>query len=1219
MAIDFVEDAPAIDFQPDETKLESGLVEPKPSYFKPVPYSGGAFESPAPLDLVRDPKMVSEGLYNTLAKTGSSLISPGSAALGALAPVQALRIPPAAYFGVKGAEAAGTGIGEMIAQPPKTAGEAVERGGDVAAQLLMAGGPVAEVVDSAYKNPKTGEVTAGPTHVEAAAEQGVKAPEAKEARETKDFGFIVEDPKTGATEFKTRPETEPIAKVSGQLIQEPERPGQPHSDDIAAPGTDKPLSESKVPPAVQEQGTQPEVLSVGKAEGGGEAPPAPATAEPTTEPPKPQGEAGLVGMGGALAEGEIVQGTALKNATADLERVGIGLPEAYPTVRQNMAKAWIKSGEVEAKSPGAGKALADDLIQNPERGLTDEDSALLLRHKVELWNKLNDAAERTNKGTPKERAAAQAEHAALAEQYGNLLDAVKFRGSQWGREGRWRQAMAKEDYDFASTDGMNRYFRSETGKDMTPEQTTQAAKRAKVVKVAQDSLQKTTTALSNEIDRVDMTAAEKRALDAASKTVRENAIRVSEAENKQRVAKTVREKKTADLQADAAKKALKVANDVSRKAASALAEAENKARSAEAERQNAEQKVQEDAENRAKKAIEELHKQNAIRLAKQDVENRKSGVRSEESRKVQEQANQRALEAAEKAIRDKAVAEAKAANAKRIKDSERSKSTADVQLKASQKALDAAQMVSRKAAAKLAEAERKSQADPLKRVWDKAKEYLDQNQGVLGSMDQMIQKVATDLGLKREQVIRMMAQNKKIKFLTEEAFRKQQNVRILQGQAKQWVRNLTTPGWLKALSSIPRFMFNMKVGAGLHGFVPLGTHAPMVVFQPKFWEVYTKNYGKMQRMVFDTAYHERMVQDLVRDPNYTKAQQAGLVNNPFEQEELAQSPVGGKVAEIAPGFAEGWNRVTGAGNRGYSILKFLRQDMFNQAWDKLPKTQQIPEVAKGIATAINHSTGVTKAPAPKYAHIFLFAPRLEASRVAWLAVDPAKALITFSRWNKATPGEKAFARYVIQEKAWVAGTMFGLLALCQGMLSATGSKQKINLTDPTAGDFLHFKIAGLDISYGNPMISMAKLPLRVGMVGARGQGGKLAKVIPPDERAYDVLGRYARSQASPFAGLGADLTFRQDPTGRPLPSSNQPVPIRLRKQGVQPYSWKEFATETVLPIPAQEAVKDVWKYGLGMSDKQIEEYMKAFAKTSFMAETGARVYQDKTVPPTASQ
>ena len=72
----------------------------------------------------------------------------------------------------------------------------------------------------------------------------------------------------------------------------------------------------------------------------------------------------------------------------------------------------------------------------------------------------------------------------------------------------------------------------------------------------------------------------------------------------------------------------------------------------------------------------------------------------------------------------------------------------------------------------------------------------------------------------------------------------------------------------------------------------------------------------------------------------------------------------------------------------------------------------------------------------------------------------------------------------------------------------------------------------------------------------------------------------------------------------------RPVPARLKKQGVKPYTWPEFWTEQMLPIPAEEAVKEVWKTGLGMSDDQVRQMRKAMATIAIMSATGARLSDD---------
>jgi hypothetical protein len=342
----------------------------------------------------------------------------------------------------------------------------------------------------------------------------------------------------------------------------------------------------------------------------------------------------------------------------------------------------------------------------------------------------------------------------------------------------------------------------------------------------------------------------------------------------------------------------------------------------------------------------------------------------------------------------------------------------------------------------------------------------------------------------------------------------------------------------------------------------------------------------------------------MRDDLYITANRAGLVNNPFVYEDYN-----------SPDTAKYFGKLTGIGNRGYTVLKILRQKMFNQHWNNLPKTAQIPEMAQALADGINHATGVVKGRAPTGTSLALFAPRLEASRVMWLAGDPIKAVDTMLRWKDATQGEKYFAMNQLKEKAWVAGTAMGLLALNQGFLSATGSDQKINLTDPFKSDFLKFKAAGMTFSYGNPMITMARLPLRL-FVNIKNEG-KLNKIIYEDENVATTLFEYVRSQMSPFAGTTTDLAIGRDFMRRPLPRAGfgllpgkTNIPKRLRAEGVKPYTWPEYASEQLAMIPLQEALKEVWGKGMGMDRKSMEQATKALATIIVMGGTGARVGED---------
>ncbi len=913
-----------------------------------------------------------------------------------------------------------------------------------------------------------------------------------------DGNFIAEQPKT--TEVPSASEVSKTAEVHGD-VRPHEEPAQAVPEQVSSTGVQPPTQE------VPQEGQARVLLSPEEQEFQNQLKENERRTKEIGDQLESQKGGQLTGMGGALAEGEILQGTALKNAVGDMERVGLDLAEAYPTVRHDMAKAWVKGGEIAAKDPTAGRKLADDLITNPERGMTDDDSALLLRHKVDVFNAMNDAAERTHVGDKASRAAAEAEHSKLSEHYLQLLDAIRFRGSQWGREGRWRQALAKEDYDFESVDSANRYHRARTGRDLTPEQREQAEQKVTPVKEAGNAENVASQKMTEHIrSKRTVPDAEKAALDAAWKTVREAAARMAEGENKTRVENVVRDLETAGVQKGASSKALTDSVNV---------------------------------------------------------------------------------------LRDRAIKLADADNASRVAETAGKKKVSDVQVKASQKALDAAADTVRKAAVAAAKEAQKRQADPSIAVWEKANEYLDKG---IDSFDDIRHKIATDLGMDVKKVTRLLLNDKRAKTLADDLWKKQQASRQLKQEARRWLTNLEVPKYQKALQSIPRILFGLKVG--FHGTVAMGTHAPFVAFQPRFWKTYVQDFGKMYKMVADPAYYEMQRQDLVRRKNYITARRGGLVNDPHQFEDFN-----------SPDTAKYFGKLSGMGNRGYTVLKILRQDMFDQMWDKLPKTAQIPEISEAISDGLNHATGVVKGRAPRGTSTLLFAPRLEASRAAWLAVDPARAGKTFLDWKNATPGEKAFAINQVKEKAWVAGTLFSMLALNQGFLSATKSDQNINFDDPFRSDWLKFKAAGMNISYGNAMITMARLPVQMYRIRDR-DSGKLRNLIHPDEDTYSLLGKYVRSQLSPFAGLMAALWTKADYANRPLPSSNAPVPKRLRAQGIEPYTWPEFWSEQLAPIPAQEAMKEVWRTGMGMSPDQVKQMMKAMSTIAVMGATGARLTDD---------
>jgi 3D (Asp-Asp-Asp) domain-containing protein len=169
-----------------------------------------------------------------------------------------------------------------------------------------------------------------------------------------------------------------------------------------------------------------------------------ATASGTPKAPNPY-------AGQAVAQ-ETLKGetTSLKNAAAEAETKALGLPELTKQDEQEMNAAMDRAKATSAEDPTAGQRLAESIIANPRRSLTGDESALLLKYKTDLFNSLNKMSEGLTIGSPEQKFEKGLAYDNASKAYRDLLQAIKDRGSEWGREGRWRQALLSQDYTFAT-------------------------------------------------------------------------------------------------------------------------------------------------------------------------------------------------------------------------------------------------------------------------------------------------------------------------------------------------------------------------------------------------------------------------------------------------------------------------------------------------------------------------------------------------------------------------------------------------------------------------------------------------------------------------------------------------------------------------------------------------------------------------------------------------
>ncbi len=483
-------------------------------------------------------------------------------------------------------------------------------------------------------------------------------------------------------------------------------------------------------------------------------------------------------------------------------------------------------------------------------------------------------------------------------------------------------------------------------------------------------------------------------------------------------------------------------------------------------------------------------------------------------------------------------------------------------------------------------------------IWKRAKDYLESGED---DFDDIRHKIATDTGLPVSEVTKRLAGPKRIRVITNDMYSKMAQRRALVDQAKYWIKKQAMPGWERFLRQIPRIFFADKVFG--HGTVGMITHAGINMFNPADWATYWPKFFEQYKLIGwhdQGAYHEMAMQDLQRDPYYVTARRAGLANAVNKSMDDYEKGAMGKIGLV--------------GNRGFDALKIYRQARFSQEWAKTPASMRTPEYAKALADGINHATGYVKANFPTVANSVIFAPKLEGSRWAYLIGDPVKDGKTFANWSSASDGAKAAAIRNTKEKALIAGTYIGLLAANEGLLTATGSKQKINFTDPKKPDFLAFKAAGYQLGIISPMLGAIRYLVNMTHAALEERHGAEKKDTRFEEMVT-LTGKYGRNKLSPFGGFVTDVAAQADYQNRPLPFSKDKPPAYLSKEGIGKYTYAEWLGEQFAPIPLEEAIKEVWT-DQGMSEDRQKHWLGVIATMAVMGGTGARMQPDtEKLPP----
>lgn len=462
----------------------------------------------------------------------------------------------------------------------------------------------------------------------------------------------------------------------------------------------------------------------------------------------------------------------------------------------------------------------------------------------------------------------------------------------------------------------------------------------------------------------------------------------------------------------------------------------------------------------------------------------------------------------------------------------------------------------------------------------------------------MIHSVASDLGLRPEWVAKAFVEPKQLRPMTNEVYRKGADRRAAVRYAKEMVRSIDTPLYKKAINAVLKAPFAVAVYG--HGTVGMITHAGGRMFLPSQWNTYWPHFFEQWKLWLRKDYHEAVIQNLVRDPQFTMWQRAGAAIDP------AQTYTDYGM------YAKWLGRAGQAGSRGFDALKLYRLEANKAEWAKVPEAiKRDPiaraQMAKNIAQMTNHATGVADigyGAMATGAQRLLFAAKLEASRWARIIGDPIKTVDTFANWKNAAAADRQIAMTRVKHAAEFAGFYIASMLANQGLLMALGSKQNVNFTDPTQSDWLKFKAFGRSFALDGNLLA----PLR--LLGKVIYGDLIAQRTKTNQSRFQAaagdVAQYVRGKLSPLAAIATDVTTSADYSGRPMPWSSEPP-----KYPDQPrYTASEYALSKG-PIPLSGAIREIYDSfrAKGMGAMQATTFIKALA-TLGIETTGAKVSQD---------
>ncbi len=425
------------------------------------------------------------------------------------------------------------------------------------------------------------------------------------------------------------------------------------------------------------------------------------------------------------------------------------------------------------------------------------------------------------------------------------------------------------------------------------------------------------------------------------------------------------------------------------------------------------------------------------------------------------------------------------------------------------------------------------------------------------------------------------------KEVAADVWKKQYNRRVATQQAKE-VSKLADIGplgkFLRKLWTLPR-----TAAVFGHGVVFPITHAGDLAFRPTSWGTFIKGTLDTYRGAFSKAYTERALSGIERDDLYDLGLRGGV--------DMGEaSHPSGLISRTYHGPAQ----------RAWDMLTVMRFNLWKKEVSKYIKPgmseAEALDYAQNFADWANHATGSAKGPIASIGGEGLFGPKLTQSKLSRIFTDPIQTVNTFKDWKNATPGERAVAWERMSGAAQFVGTNLAFLAVNQGLLSALGQKEKINVTDPLKGDYMAFKGAGI---LGNVPGLHTEVKTLAKILATSFQSNRELRGESRLSNVAKITGQYGIAKLHPSFQRSLEVGLGQNWLGRPVPWSSDPGTKAKPR-----LTWGEYAG-SIGPIPLEGPIGYTYDHlkKTGMSSLDATAVVKGLILTGLGA-TGVHVRED---------